>query len=50
MPTSDANISEIQKQSQLHDLSVGEYLTDKYALWLDFRTIHENSLHGLVGG
>ena len=23
-----------------------EYLTDKYALWLDFRTIDENNLHG----
>ena len=29
----------------LHDLSVGEYLTDKYALWLDIRTIDENTLH-----
>ena len=25
---------------------MGEYLTDKYALWLDFRTIDQNSLHG----
>ena len=25
---------------------MGEYLTDKYALWLDFRTIDKNSLHG----
>ena len=25
---------------------MGEYLTDKYALWLDFRMIDENSLHG----
>ena len=25
---------------------VGEYLTNKYALWLDFRTIDENYLHG----
>ena len=25
--------------------SVGEYLTDRYALWLDFRTINENELH-----
>ena len=24
----------------------GEYVTDKYALWLDFRTIDENILHG----
>ena len=27
-------------------LSVGEYLVNKYALWLDFRTIDENKLHG----
>ena len=25
---------------------MGEYLTDKYALWLDFRTTDENCLHG----
>ena len=25
---------------------MGEYSTDKYALWLDFRTLDENSLHG----
>ena len=30
---------------QLHDVSVGEYLVNKYALWLDFRTIDENELH-----
>ena len=35
----------IQKQLQLHNVNVGEYLTDKYALWLDFRTIDENSLY-----
>ena len=29
-----------------HNVNVGEYLTDKYALWFDFRTIDENSLHG----
>ena len=38
--------NEVQKQLQLHDVSLGEYLTDKYALWLDFRKIYENSLHG----
>ena len=43
----DNNANEVQKHLQLHDLSVGEYLTDKYALWLDFRTINENSLHGM---
>ena len=40
----DAN--EIQKHLQLYDLSLGEYLVNKYALWLDFRTIDENELHG----
>ena len=42
----DNNANEVQKHLQLHDLSVGEYVTDKYALWLDFRTIDENTLHG----
>ena len=42
----DGNANELQKQLQLHDLSAGEYLTDKYALWLDFRTINENLLQG----
>ena len=42
----DNNANEVQKQLQLHDLSVGEYLTKKYALCLDFRMIDENTLHG----
>ena len=42
----DNDANEVQAQLQLYDLSVGEYLTDKYALWLDFRTIDENTLHG----
>ena len=37
---------EVQAQLQLYDLSVGEYLVNKYAVWLDFRTINENELHG----
>ena len=41
----DNNANEIQKHLQLHNVSVGEYLTDRYALWLDFRTIDENELH-----
>ena len=32
---------------QLYNLSLGEYLTDRYALWLDFRMIDENELHGM---
>ena len=41
----DANINEVQKQLNLHDLSIMEYLDNKYALWLDFRMIDENTLH-----
>ena len=42
----DNNTSEVRKHLQLHNLSVGEYLTDRYVLWLDFRMIDENTLHG----
>ena len=38
--------SEVQKDLQLHDFSIGEYLTNKYALWVDFRMTDENALHG----
>ena len=31
---------------QLYDLSLGDYLVNKYTLWLDFRMIDENELHG----
>ena len=41
----DNNANEIQKHLQLYDLNLGEYLVNKYALWLDFRTINENELH-----
>ena len=40
------NPNEVQKCLQVHNVNVWEYLTDKYALWLDFRMIDENSLHG----
>ena len=42
----DNNANEIQKHLQLYDLSLGEYLVNKYTLWLNFRTIDENELHG----
>ena len=42
----DNDANEIQKHLQLYNLSLGEYLVNKYALWLDFRTIDENFLHG----
>ena len=39
--------NEVQAQLQLYDLSVGEYLVNKYALWPNSRTIDENELHGM---
>ena len=42
----DNDANEIQKHLQLYDLSLGEYLVNRYALWLDFRTIDENELQG----
>ena len=36
----------IEKDLQLHDVNIVSYYTDKYALWLDFRTIDDNILHG----
>ena len=39
--------NEVQAQLRLYDVSLGEYLVNKFALWLDFRTIHENELDGM---
>ena len=36
----------IQKDLQLHNINIASYYTNKYALWLDFRTINDNRLHG----
>ena len=38
--------NKVQAQLQLYDVSLGEYSVNKYALWLDFRMIDENQLHG----
>ena len=46
----DNNANEIQKHLQLHDSSLGEYLTDKFALLLDFRTINETPCMGRARG
>ena len=35
----------IQKDLQLHNISITSCYTDKYALWLDFRTMDNNRLH-----
>ena len=37
--------NEVQAQLQLYDVSLGEYLINKYALWLDFKMIDENELY-----
>ena len=34
----------IQNDLQLHNINIASYYTDKYALWLDFRTIDDNRL------
>ena len=36
----------IQKDLQLHNVNIASYHTDKYSLWLDFRTIDDNRLQG----
>ena len=36
----------IQENLKLHNVNIASYYTDKYALWLDFRTIDDNRLHG----
>ena len=35
----------IQKDPQLHNVNIASYYTNKYALWLDFRTTDDNRLH-----
>ena len=35
------------KDLQVHNVNIASYYTDKYALWLDFRTINNNRLCGL---
>ena len=42
----DNDANEIQKHLQLYDFSLGKYLVNKCALWLDFRMIDENELRG----
>ena len=36
----------IQKDLQFFNVNIASYYTDKYALWLDFRTMDNNRLHG----
>ena len=36
----------VAKDLALADVSLGQYLTSKYALWLDLRTTDDDQLHG----
>ena len=38
--------SAIFKYMQMDPISLGKYLTDRYALWLDFRSSDDNASHG----
>ena len=38
--------SKIQKKLKLYDMTASDFYNCKYSLWLDFRTINENELHG----
>ena len=43
----DSNANEVQAQLQLYDVSLVEYLVNMYALWLNYRMIDDNELHGM---
>ena len=40
------NISSVSKELELADVSLSDYLTTKYGLWLDMRTTDDDTLHG----
>jgi hypothetical protein len=42
----DPFVNNVIKDLSLYDINIGEYLTTKYALWLDFRTSDDDKLHG----
>lgn len=42
----DREVAKVVKDLALADVSVADYLTTKYALWLDLRSSDDNSLHG----
>ncbi|GAG96119.1 unnamed protein product, partial [marine sediment metagenome] len=39
-------IPTVAKELELSDMTLGYYLTDKFALWIDLRTTDDDSLHG----
>ena len=42
----DPEVAMVSKDLALADVSLGEYLTSKYALWLDLRSTDDDKLHG----
>ena len=40
------NLSTVAKELELADVSLQDYLTSKYGLWLDMRTTDDDALHG----
>ena len=42
----DPTTAAVAKDLDSADVSLGEYLTDKFALWLDLRTTDDDQLHG----
>ena len=40
------DVSAAAKDLSLADVSLGSFLTNKYALWLDLRTTDDDLLHG----
>ena len=39
-------VAEVAKDLALADVSVGEFLTNKFILWIDLRTTDDDRLHG----
>ena len=39
-------VSTVAKELQLSDMTLADYLTTKYGLWLDMRTTDDDALHG----
>jgi hypothetical protein len=39
-------VNSVAKELELADVSLSDYLTSKYALWLDMRSTDHNSLYG----
>lgn len=46
MQKRDPDVQKVLKDLELSDVTVGDYLTKHYALWLDMRTTDDDSLHG----